>query len=82
MLWIVYLFGEIYIDWCEQIIVGVKKLELFIQFSFVVIDYDVSDVVGDVLGVEENVFWCDYKFLKVNVICIQFLIEKVDIVVV
>lgn len=77
----VYLLGEIYIDWCEQIIEGVVGLD--VSFNSLVIDYVVSDDCGVcILGIEDQKFWYDYKGVKLNVICMCKGIEDVDVVVV
>ena len=79
-MWQVYLSGEIHTDWRDQIIQGVNKLGLPVEFSSAVTNHDASDAAGDVLGEESQQFWRDHKSAKVNAIRIQNQIEQADLV--
>jgi len=81
-MWQVYLSGEIHTDWRDQIIEGVNKLELPVEFSSAVTSHDASDAAGDVLGEESQQFWRDHKSAKVNAIRIQNQIEQADLVII
>tara|TARA_R110001592_G_scaffold320639_2_gene598805 strand:+ start:132035 stop:132475 length:441 start_codon:yes stop_codon:yes gene_type:complete len=81
-MWQIYLSGEIHTDWREQIIKGVKSLNLPVQFSSAVTNHDASDAAGDVLGEEENAFWRDHKSAKINAIRIKTLIEQSDLAII
>lgn len=78
----VYLSGEIHSDWREQIIKGVQKANLNIEFFSPVLDHDASDAAGDGLGQEETGFWRDHKSAKVNALRTRTLIEKSDIAII
>ena len=82
MNWTVYLSGEIHTDWREQIIHGVQKLGLPIEFCSAVTDHEASDAAGDHLGKESANFWRDHKSSKVNSIRTKTMIEKSDIAVI
>lgn len=82
MMWQVYLSGEIHTDWRQQIIQGVEKLGLPVQFSSAVTDHDASDAAGDLLGHESNQFWRDHKSAKVNAIRIQTELEQADLAII
>jgi YtoQ family protein len=47
-----------------------------------VIDHNLSDNAGDILGEETDSFWKDHKSAKINGIRTRTMIEKADIVVV
>ena len=81
-MWQVYLSGEIHTDWRDQIIQGVSKLGLPVEFSSAVTNHDASDAAGDVLGEESQQFWRDHKSAKVNAIRIQSQIEQADLVII
>ena len=81
-MWQVYLSGEIHTDWRDQIIQGVNKLGLPVEFSSAVTNHDASDAAGDVLGEESQQFWRDHKSAKVNAIRIQNQIEQADLVII
>ena len=81
-MWQVYLSGEIHTDWRDQIINGVNKLGLPVEFSSAVTSHDASDAAGDVLGEESQQFWRDHKSAKVNAIRIQNQIEQADLVII
>jgi YtoQ family protein len=81
-MWQVYLSGEIHTDWRDQIIEGVNKLGLPVEFSSAVTSHDASDAAGDVLGKESQQFWRDHKSAKVNAIRIQNQIEQADLVII
>ena len=81
-MWQVYLSGEIHTDWRDQIIEGVNKLGLPVEFSSAVTSHDASDAAGDVLGEESQQFWRDHKSAKVNAIRIQNQIEQADLVII
>lgn len=81
-MWQVYLSGEIHTDWRDQIIQGVNKLGLPVEFSSAVTNHDASDAAGDVLGKESQQFWRDHKSAKVNAIRIQNQIEQADLVII
>lgn len=81
-MWQIYLSGEIHTDWREQIIQGVEKLGLPVEFSSAVTDHDASDAAGDVLGDESNQFWRDHKSAKVNAIRIKTQIEQADLAII
>ncbi|MEH6616935.1 MAG: YtoQ family protein [Porticoccus sp.] len=81
-MWQIYLSGEIHSDWREQIIRGVEKLNLPVQFSSAVTDHDASDAAGDVLGKESEQFWRDHKSAKVNAIRIKTQIEQSDLAII
>lgn len=81
-MWQIYLSGEIHTDWREQIIKGVKSLNLPVQFSSAVTNHDASDAAGDVLGEEENAFWRDHKSAKINAIRSKTLIEQCDLAII
>jgi len=81
-MWQVYLSGEIHTDWRDQIIQGVSKLGLPVEFSSAVTNHDSSDAAGDVLGEESQQFWRDHKSAKVNAIRIQNQIEQADLVII
>lgn len=78
----VYLSGEIHSDWREQIIEGVQKANLNVEFFSPVLDHDASDAAGDGLGQEETGFWRDHKSAKVNALRTRTLIDKSDIAVI
>lgn len=78
----VYLSGEIHSDWREQIIEGVQKENLNVEFFSPVLDHDASDAAGDGLGQEETGFWRDHKSAKVNALRTRTLIDKSDITVI
>ena len=81
-MWQVYLSGEIHTDWRDQIIQGVNKLGLPVEFSSAVTNHDASDAAGDVLGEESQQFWRDHKSAKVNAISIQNQIVQADLVII
>lgn len=81
-MWQIYLSGEIHTDWRDQIIQGVSKLGLPVEFSSAVTNHDASDAAGDVLGEESQQFWRDHKSAKVNAIRIQNQIEQADLVII
>lgn len=78
----VYLSGEIHSAWREEIINGVKELDLPIEFLTPVVTHEASDDAGDVLGEEGQSFWKDHKSAKVNSIRIKTGIERSDVVIV
>lgn len=78
----VYLSGEIHSNWREQIIEGVQKENLNVEFFSPVLDHDASDAAGDGLGQEETGFWRDHKSAKVNALRTRTLIDKSDITVI
>ena len=78
----VYLSGEIHSAWREEIINGVKELDLPIEFLTPVVTHEASDDAGDVLGEEDQSFWKDHKSAKVNSIRIKTGIERSDVVIV
>ena len=81
-MWQIYLSGEIHTDWRQQIVQGVEKLGLPVQFSSAVTDHDVSDAAGDLLGEESKQFWRDHKSAKVNAIRIKTQLEQADLVII
>lgn len=82
MNWTVYLSGEIHTDWRDQIVEGVKALQLPVKFTSPVTDHDASDAAGDVLGREGDTFWRDHKSAKVNGIRTRTLIQGCDVAVI
>ncbi|WFE89310.1 YtoQ family protein [Roseibium porphyridii] len=81
--WNVYLSGEIHTDWRDQIVEGVKALNLPVTFSAPVTDHAASDDCGaSILGGEDKKFWYDHKGAKLNAIRTRTLIEKADVVIV
>ncbi len=83
LVWNVYLSGEIYSDWREQVRAGVERTGLPVKFCGPVTDHSSSDDCGTViLGEEERPFWRDHKAAKVNAIRNRTLIKDADIVVV
>ncbi len=82
MNWTVYLSGEIHTDWRDQIVEGVKALQLPVKFTSPVTDHDASDAAGDVLGRESDTFWRDHKSAKVNGIRTRTLIQGCDVAVI
>lgn len=82
MQWTVYLSGEIHTDWREQIMQGVRQLDLPVQFTSAVTDHAASDAAGDGLGEETDPFWRDHKSAKVNAIRTRTLIQQCDLAVV
>jgi YtoQ family protein len=83
MLWTVYLAGEIHSDWRNEIIDGVKRLELPVEFTWPVTDHDASDNMGTrIFGDEEKKFWKDQKGARLNAARTKTLIENADLVVV
>ena len=82
MKWNVYLSGEIHTNWRQEIIDGVKALDLPVSFTSAVTDHQASDSAGDLLGAETNNFWRDHKSAKINKIRTKSFIEKCDIAVV
>ncbi len=82
MTWKVYLSGEIHSDWREQIIDGVNRLGLPVDFSSPVTDHEASDAAGDMLGPDSSGFWRDHKSSKVNGIRTRTLLENCDLAVV
>ncbi len=82
MNWTVYLSGEIHTDWRDQIVEGVKALQLPVKFTSPVTDHDASDAAGDVLGRESDAFWRDHKSAKVNGIRTRTLIQGCDVAVI
>ncbi len=82
MIWKVYLSGEIHSDWREQIVDGVDRLGLPVEFSSPVTDHEASDAAGDMLGPEASGFWRDHKSSRVNGIRTKTLLGKCDLAVV
>ncbi len=82
MNWTVYLSGEIHTDWRDQIVEGVRALQLPVKFTSPVTDHDASDAAGDVLGRESDAFWRDHKSAKVNGIRTRTLIQGCDVAVI
>lgn len=81
--WVVYLSGEIHTDWRERIKSGAEATGLNVSFVAPVTDHAKSDDCGvDILGKEDNSFWCDKKGSGINAIRTRSLIESADIVVV
>ena len=79
----VYLSGEIHTNWREEIMEGVAKAGLDVQFSSPVTDHGASDDCGvAIMGAEENKFWHDRKGAQLNAIRTRKGIEDADIVVV
>lgn len=81
-MWQVYLSGEIHTHWRDQIIQGIEKLGLPVQFSSAVTDHEASDAAGDLLGEETNQVWRDHKSAKINAIRIKTQIEQADLVII
>jgi len=82
MTWKVYLSGEIHSDWREQIVDGVDRLGLPVEFSSPVTDHEASDAAGDMLGPDSSGFWRDHKSSKVNGIRTRTLLDNCDLAVV
>jgi len=82
MTWKVYLSGEIHSDWREQIVDGVNRLGLPVEFSSPVTDHEASDAAGDMLGPDSSGFWRDHKSSKVNGIRTRTLLDNCDLAVV
>ena len=79
----VYLSGEIHTNWREEIMDGVAKAGLDVQFSAPVTDHDASDDCGvAILGAEADKFWHDRKGAQLNAIRTRKGIADADIVVV
>jgi len=79
----VYLSGEIHSQWREEIINGIRQMNLPIEVFSPVTDHSASDDVGaEILGEEENPFWRDHKGAGINAIRTRTLIENADIVIV
>jgi len=82
MIWKVYLCGEIHSDWRQQIVDGVDRLGLPVEFSSPVTDHEASDAAGDMLGPEASGFWRDHKSSRVNAIRTKTLLDRCDLAVV
>jgi len=82
MIWKVYLSGEIHSDWREQIVDGVDRLGLPVEFSSPVTNHEASDAAGDMLGAEASGFWRDHKSSRVNAIRTKTLLDRCDLAVV
>ena len=79
----VYLSGEIHTNWREEIMDGVAKAGLDVQFSAPVTDHGASDDCGvAIMGGEENKFWHDRKGAQLNAIRTRKGIADADVVVV
>ncbi len=79
----VYLSGEVHTDWREEIVQGIEKENLPIEFLKPVMTHSASDNVGvDVLGSEDKSFWKDHKAAKINSMRIKTAIDRADVVVV
>ena len=77
----VYVSGEIYTDWREQIIEGATGQD--VSFNSPVTDHTASDDCGvRILGAEDQKFWHDHKGAKLNAIRTRKGIEDADVVVV
>lgn len=76
-----YLSGEIHTDWRDQIIAGIKGMD--VRFTAPVTDHAASDDCGvAILGDEPDKFWHDHKGAKINAIRTRKAIAEADIVVV
>ena len=79
----VYLSGEIHTNWREEIMDGVAKAGLDVQFSAPVTDHDASDDCGvAIMGAEGDKFWHDRKGAQLNAIRTRKGIADADVVVV
>jgi YtoQ family protein len=79
----VYLSGEIHTNWREEIMEGVAKAGLDVQFAAPVTDHGASDDCGvAIMGAEENKFWHDRKGAQLNAIRTRKGIADADVVVV
>lgn len=79
----VYLSGEIHTNWRQEIMDGVAKAGLDVQFSAPVTDHAASDDCGvAIMGAEENKFWHDRKGAQLNAIRTRKGIADADVVVV
>ncbi|OUS04367.1 hypothetical protein A9Q96_15580 [Rhodobacterales bacterium 52_120_T64] len=79
----VYLSGEIHTNWRQEIMDGVAKAGLDVQFSAPVTDHGASDDCGAaIMGAEENKFWHDRKGAQLNAIRTRKGIADADVVVV
>jgi YtoQ family protein len=79
----VYLSGEIHTNWREEIMEGVAKAGLDVQFSAPVTDHGASDDCGvAIMGAEEDKFWHDRKGAQLNAIRTRKGISDADVVVV
>lgn len=79
----VYLSGEIHSEWRDEIIDGIRQMNLPIEVFSPVTNHSHSDDVGaEILGEEENPFWRDHKGAGINAIRTRTLIENADIVIV
>ena len=79
----VYLSGEVHTDWREEIVQGIEKENLPIEFLKPVMTHSASDNVGvDVLGSDDKSFWKDHKAAKINSMRIKTAIDRADVVVV
>jgi YtoQ family protein len=79
----IYLSGEIHTNWREEIMDGVAKAGLDVQFAAPVTDHDASDDCGvAIMGAEENKFWHDRKGAQLNAIRTRKGIADADVVVV
>ena len=82
MHWNIYLSGEIHTDWRDQIINGVRALDLPVDFMSAVTNHEASDAAGDLLGAESDSFWRDHKSAKVNSIRTRSQIEQCDLAII
>ena len=82
MTWKVYLSGEIHSDWRQQLIDGASANNLPITFTSAVTCHEASDAAGDLLGVEQDVFWRDHKSSKVNAIRTKTHLQDCDIAII
>ena len=79
----IFLSGEIHSSWREEIVSGVNKLNLGINFYCPVTNHSNSDDCGvRILGSEDNKFWHDYKGASINSITTNIFLKRADIIVV
>ena len=69
-------------QWREQIVDGVNRLGLPVEFSSPVTDHEASDAAGDMLGPDSSGYWRDHKSSRVNGIRTRTLLDKCDLAVV
>ena len=78
----VYLSGEIHSNWRSEVVESCSSQQLPITFMSPIVDHNMSDNAGDILGEETDSFRRDRKSAKINAIRTRNMIEKADIVVV
>lgn len=80
---LVYLAGEIHTQWRDEITGLSESLGLAIDFSGPITDHALSDDIGkEITGVEDKMFWNDYKSARLNQARNKVLLEKSNIVIV